>query len=101
MPGIFEKFKEMLKDPARSFRDRVFVMLTVITDFVVMLALIGDIILGENIVEIVSIIISVIVVPIITFISVKKKKVQFAVRFIVIGLMFVLLPILFFFGGDT
>ena len=99
MPGIFEKFKEMLKDPARSFRDRVFVMLTVITDFVVMLALIGDIILGENIVEIVSIIISVIVVPIITFISVKKKKVQFAVRFIVIGLMFVLLPILFFFGG--
>ena len=101
MRRIIEKAQEMLKDPSRSFRDRVFVLLTLITVFVASLALIGDILLGENIVEIITIIAAVIVVTIITFISIKKNQVQLAVRLIVIGLMIFMLPILFFFGGGV
>ena len=90
---------ERLKDQSRSFKERVFILLTLVTDIVVLLALIADLLLHENMVEIVTLTITLFVVPAVTMISVRKNKVVFAVRAIVIGLCFVLLPIIFFFGG--
>ncbi|WP_029231075.1 DegV family protein [Butyrivibrio sp. VCB2006] len=96
---LLKNVLERLKDPSRTLRERVFIALTLLTDFGAFLALISNIIVGENLVEIVTLIITIIVVPIITIVSVKRNKVQSAVRFIVISLVGIILPILFYFGG--
>ena len=97
--GLFTRTIERLKDPSRTLRERVFIALTFLTDFGVFFALISNLILGENIVEIITLTITIILVPIITSVSVRKNKVQVAVRIIVIGLVGIILPILFYFGG--
>ena len=95
------RIKERLTDSTRSFKERVFILLTLVTDFVAVLALVGDIALGENIVEIIALAITIILVPIVTLVSVRLKKVSAAAMIVVFGLVFVLLPILFYFGGGV
>ena len=96
---IAQKIKDLLKDPSRSFKERVFILLTLVTDLFILLALIGDIILGENIVEIVALIIIVVGIPIVTLLAVKRNHMSIAVRLIVLGMVFVALPIVYFSGG--
>ena len=96
---MIRKVKDLLKDPSRSFKERVFIMLTMVTDLFIFLALIGDILLGENTVEITALVLIVVSVPIVTIVSVKRNHVSIAVRLIVLGLVFVALPLVFFSGG--
>ena len=96
---ITKKMTELLKDPSRSFRERVFILLTLVTDLFIVLALIGDILLGENIVEIIALVIIVLFIPVVTIVSVKRNHVTIAVRLIVLGLVFVALPLVYFSGG--
>ena len=53
---IYDKAFGLVKDPARSFRDRVFILLTIVTDLVIILALVGDILNHKSIVEIIAIV---------------------------------------------
>ncbi|MCR5267725.1 MAG: DegV family EDD domain-containing protein [Lachnospiraceae bacterium] len=99
--NLYNKAFGLIKDPARSFRERVFILLTIVTDFVIVLALIGDIIYKESIVEIIAIAATIVMVPIITFVSVKFNKAQVGVTIIVVSLVFVILPALFYFGGGV
>ncbi len=101
MVKFIEKIIKSLKDPARSFKERVFILLTFVTIGVAIIALLGDIITGENIVEIIALFVTVISVPIITLISVRRNNVIFATRLVVIGVVFVILPIIFFYGGGA
>ncbi|WP_051656570.1 DegV family protein [Butyrivibrio sp. AE3004] len=97
--GFLNRLIHMIKDPKRSFRERVFLLLTSVTDFFIILGLIGDIFFDENIVETITVAIIAAIVPVITYIAVKLNKVKYAIRFIVLGIVFILLPILFYFGG--
>ncbi|MBO4901916.1 MAG: DegV family EDD domain-containing protein [Lachnospiraceae bacterium] len=99
--SFFEKIIDRLRDPSRSFKERVFILLTMVTDVVIIFALVGDIIYKESMAEIIAIIATILLVPVITFIAVRKKKVQAAVLIIVSGMVFLLLPILFYFGGGV
>ncbi len=96
---LFKKAIDFLRDPSRSFRARVFILLTLASDLVALIALVFDIVLGENSVEIVALIVTVILVPTITLFAVKRKKENVASQIIVLGLVFALIPILFFYGG--
>lgn len=96
---IIKKILGFIGDPSRNFKDRVFMVFTMVTDLVILLAAIGDIILGESIVEIVSLLLLVVITPIGTLISIKRDRVAIAVRIIVVLIVFVMLPIVFFFGG--
>lgn len=96
---FFKSISAAAVDSSRELSERVFISLTLISEIVVFFALIGDIILRENIGETIAIIATLLVIPLITYFSVRRKKVKIATRLIVIGLVFVLLPILFFFGG--
>ncbi|SFD05750.1 DegV family protein [Butyrivibrio sp. YAB3001] len=98
---FFMSIIERLKDSSRSFKERVFILLTMVTVLAIALALIGDIVCGENVVEIVTLVVTIIIVPVITLVSVMKNNVVLAVRIIVIGLVCVILPILFYFGGGV
>ncbi len=99
MPKFLERMLDRIKDPTKEFKERVFIVLNFMVDVLVFAALIGDIIFKENIVEIVTLSIIVVMVPIISIISLRLNKVNFAIRFTVIILVFVILPIVFYFGG--
>lgn len=99
MIRYLRKAIEYINDPSRSFRERVYILLTLVADVVAIFAFIGDVILKENKVEIITLAITIIFVPIATLVAVKKNKIGTAAWFIVVGVVFILLPILFFFGG--
>ena len=97
--GFFKYVKSAIMDPERDFSERVFLILTIISELTVPMGLIGDIILGENIAEIIVLTAVIIMVPIITFTCLYLDKMKFAIRVIVTSLVFAILPALFFFGG--
>jgi DegV family protein with EDD domain len=92
---------DTIKDSSINFRERVFILLTIVMELVLVFAIVGDILCGENMVEIVALIITVFVAPVTTYIAVKKNRVYIAVRIIVVGLVGVLMPLLFYFGGGV
>ncbi|MBP5385555.1 MAG: DegV family EDD domain-containing protein [Lachnospiraceae bacterium] len=96
-----KKIIDRIKDPTRDFKERVFILLTLVTDIVVILAVIGDLIYGESIVEILALCGTIVFVPIMTLIMVKLDKVRIAARIIVVMLTFVILPVVFYFGGGV
>ena len=86
-------------DPERDFTERVFLVLTFMSEITVFIAFIGDLIYRENHREIVVLILTLILVPTFVLVCLRYEKLRFAIRVIVIGLVFVILPCLFFFGG--
>ena len=99
MIKFIKKAALSLKDQTRSFRERVFILMTLVSIMVGGMALIGDIILGENKIEIIALIGTIIIVPVVTFLAVKFDKISIASWTIVLGVVVILLPILFYFGG--
>ncbi|WP_022763295.1 DegV family protein [Butyrivibrio sp. AD3002] len=101
---FFKKIKKlfsMISDTERNFSERIFVLLTIISDIAVAMALIADIIIGENIYEIIILTATIILVPAVTFSCLYRNKIQIAIRLIIIGLVFAILPGIFFFGGGV
>ena len=101
MKKMVRKLLDWLSDQSVDFTERIFVLLTVIADIGVLIMLIGNIARGESIIEIAVLIATEIMVPVTTFLCVRKGNVQLATRLIVIGLVFVILPTVFFFGGGV
>lgn len=94
-----KKIIEIIKDHERSFNVRVFVLLTMISEIAVFIAFIGDIAAGEDIKEIIAIAATLILVPLTTFVGFARKKIETSIKITVLGLVFAILPALFFFGG--
>ena len=90
-----------VKDPERDFVERVFLVLTLVSEVTVFIALIGDIAFRENPREIIVLIATLIFVPLIVLVSLYFNKLKLAIRFIVICLVVAILPALFFFGGGV
>lgn len=99
MITLLNRVKDVLNDPNRSFKQRVFILLTLVTDFMVIIAVIFDILFGESPVEIATLSVTIVIVPIITIVSISKNIVDHAAKVVVLGVVFVLLPIIFYFGG--
>ena len=87
MPRFIERIKDRISDPTREFKERVFIVLNLIIDVLIVFALIGDIVFHENIVEITVLAVVVIITPIITLVSVRLNKVNFAIWFHVFSLI--------------
>ncbi len=93
------KIKEIINNPKRDFQDRIFVLLTSMAQISVFLVFIGDILLNENIVEIITLGGMLVASPIVSIICIKKNKTALGAKFIAIVSTFVILPVVFFFGG--
>ncbi len=93
--------KKILNDPTISLKERVFVVLTMASTVVCAIALIGDIIYQDNIVEIITLIVTTIAVPGLTLVSFKLKATDHATRIISFALILVIIPVVFYFGGGT
>lgn len=99
MKKLIRLINARLYDENRKLDERQFELLTIISVISVLLALIGDIIEGENIIEIVVLCVTVVVVPIITYTAVRFGKVQLAANFVALALVLIVHPVTFYFGG--
>ena len=98
---IFKNAYAAIKDPDRDFVERVFLILTFISEISVFIAFVGDMITQENPNEMIVIGATLIAVPTIVLVSLKHNRLKLAIRIIVIGLVSLILPGLFFFGGGV
>ncbi|MBE5923440.1 MAG: DegV family EDD domain-containing protein [Lachnospiraceae bacterium] len=96
---IDAKIRSLISDSKRSLKERVFIVLTITAMGIAMFALIGDIIYSDNIIEIMVLIATMVFTPVTTFCGVKFQKIDTATRVISLGLIFVIMPITFIFGG--
>ncbi|MCR5402695.1 MAG: DegV family EDD domain-containing protein [Butyrivibrio sp.] len=97
--NFFQKVYARATDPSKDMSERIFITMTVVAIVVGIMALIGDILVGENIVEIGVLIATCFVVPSTAIFCVRNHKVAAGTRLIVLGLVFVIIPVIFFFGG--
>lgn len=95
----YNKLKDFINDPSRSFQERIYLLLTFIAEISVLIVFIADIILGENIAEIIVLGTILAATPILSAVYLRKHKTHIASKFICIGVVFVVLPVTFFFGG--
>ena len=96
---VIRRFIEFIRDPNIDFSVRVFSMTTAIGVMGVLCAFIGDIIIGEHIVETVVLGITLIVTPVITVCAIRFNRLKVGAIMIAIGITFFVLPVVFFFGG--
>lgn len=98
---FIKKTLERLTDFTRSYEERTFIMLSIIGVSAMVIALIFDIIGGESIQEIVTIVCSIIAIPLLVSLSIRFGKVQTGSFISVSVLVFIIIPITFYFGGGT
>ena len=96
---FYERLKRKLRDPLISYEERTLILMAFLSDAAMIIACIFDIIGGENIVEIITLLVMIIAVPIVTGVSVVKKRVFLGTILQVVALVFIVLPMVFFFGG--
>ncbi len=96
---IFKRIVKMIDDPSRSLQERTFILLTTIAEIAVLLVFIADIILREDIREIAVLGTVLITSPLISFICVRRHRTKLAGTIIVFCVVFIIMPVTFFFGG--
>ncbi|MCR5279909.1 MAG: DegV family EDD domain-containing protein [Lachnospiraceae bacterium] len=98
---IRKKISDLIFDTSRDLKERVFVVLTMVAVLVVIIALVGDIIYGENIIETIVLAVTIVFTPAITIIGIRINKVELATRIVSTAVILVIMPIVFFFGGGA
>ena len=98
---IIRKYKAAITDPERDFAERIFLIYSLISVIGVTICLIGDIVMGENIQEILTLVAIIISVIAITVICLIKDRVKVAIYLLVVSLVFLIIPALYFFGGGV
>ena len=88
-----------MMDPGRNFMERVFLSFSIISELAVIVAIIADILTHENRGEIITLCITAITVPAVTFVSMYKEKLNLAMKVLVTFFSLIILPALFYFGG--
>ena len=97
--GLFNRVFSAIKDPERPFTERLFLILTIVSEVTVFIALIGDLLTKENPNEIIVLIAVLIFVPITVLICLYLERLRIAINVIMVILVVFILPALFFFGG--
>jgi DegV family protein with EDD domain len=101
MRNRIKNFYDTVISPGREFREKVFIILTLMAEISIMLVFIGDLILGENAAELIILGMVIVVAPLITYFSVKNKRTDIGAVLITMGIVFAVLPICYFFGGGA
>ena len=95
----FKYILDLLRDPDRDFTERKLVLMTIMAGVAETTVTIGDIIFGESWYEIIVMLSTMLAVPAITIVSVWKKRVKIGVALIAIGLVFMIMPLVYYLGG--
>lgn len=96
---FIRKVLNAIVDPEREFKERVYLALTIVVETVAFIAFIGDIITKENPYEIAIIAGTLVFIPALMIVCFRRKKLEFAIKTTIVGIVFIILPGLYFFGG--
>ncbi|MCR5099282.1 MAG: DegV family EDD domain-containing protein [Lachnospiraceae bacterium] len=83
----------------KDVRSNIFILISVIGEIAIMMAIIGDIVIGENLVEILVLIGSVIAFPLTMYFTLKSGNFQLGSVANSTLMIFVIIPVVYFFGG--
>ncbi len=98
---VYDSFKKIINDSSRDVRDRVFITLAVAVTIVSFVALIGDIVYGNNIIEILTILAVVVIIPTLTYLGVRTDRIDLMAKVLSFVLTLVVIPVAFLFGGGA
>ncbi len=96
---MVRKYFDFIRNPEVDFQVRLFSMITATGVLGVFIAFVGDIVFDESIVEIVVLGITILVTPVIAVFSIKFNRLTLGTVVIAVGIIFLILPVVFFFGG--
>ncbi|MBO6113270.1 MAG: DegV family EDD domain-containing protein [Lachnospiraceae bacterium] len=96
---VIKRIVAFIQDPNKALEERLFVLLPMLTEIAVFLVFIGDILCGENILEILILLGTLILNPVIVYVCLKWHKVDTGSSIIAVLVVFVIMPVVFFFGG--
>ncbi|MCR5788808.1 MAG: DegV family EDD domain-containing protein [Lachnospiraceae bacterium] len=99
MRDRFRTWAASLFDPEKDFRERTFQLIVFIAIAAVFLAALGDLLSGENVVETVVLFVSCFMAVFVAAVTLKRHQVQLGGALITGGIIFVIHPVTFFFGG--
>ena len=99
MVKLIKEAVRFIKDPEQDFNERIFLILTLVSEVAVFIAFIGDLLTHEDPIELFILIGALVFVPIITFVCLIHNHLGIAIKVIVICFVTLVLPMLFFFGG--
>ena len=97
--GFVKNISDEINNQDRELDQRLYLALSSISEPLVIIALIIDVITGEHPIEIAALIVTSIMVPLFAYIGAKKNCIPVVIRITVIAVVFMVLPLLFFFGG--
>ncbi len=96
---LYRDFKNAITDPERELKERLFLCFTVAVEMTVLIALIGDILISENRIEIAVLAVTLLAIPVVTITCLYQNKLKVAIILFVIAMTFVILPAIYLFGG--
>lgn len=99
MKAIKKRLYDFFLSTERDFQDKIFLLASLLTFPAMCLVTIGDIITGENVIEIIGLASSIFTVPVMTILSIRFKKSHIFAPLLALGIVFYIIPIVFFFGG--
>ena len=94
-----KRFFQKITNREQDFQERLFILLTSVAELAVFFAFLGDLVTGENIIETLVLGIVCVAGPAIVLLSIRMNKVKIGSVLIAFAIVFIVLPVVFFFGG--
>ena len=98
---LFKRIRAIIYDPSRSINERIYIFLTIVAMMILALALAGDIVYNDSVVEIATLIVTLLILPILAYIGIRFDKLGIIIKLVSLLMIFVVVPIAFFFGGGV
>lgn len=98
---IIKSFLTESFSPDKSYEERIVRLLALFGAAAMIVALIFDFIIDESPVEMIMLLAMIILVPVVSTISIRTGKVEWGARLQVMAVVFIVLPVTFYFGGGT
>ncbi len=99
MRDRIRKYYEEMISPGRTFQEKAFLILTCFAQIAVLLVMIGDMVIGDNVVEIATLGGAFILSFPIMYLAMRKRRTDIGAILVTFAVVFVVLPISYFFGG--
>ena len=96
---LINKIIKFIQDPERDIDERVFFLLVMVAEAALIFVLFGDIVVRENPIEIITLGLAVILNLVVAHFCILKHRVDIGAKINSIVTVFVIMPIVFFFGG--
>ncbi len=97
---LIKQMRSLIYDSSRKINERVFILLTMVAMVILFVALVGDALYNNSIVEIITIIVLMLVVTGVTAFGIKADKIDIISKIISVVIM-IALPIIFIFTGGA